>query len=165
MNQLTLQQIERERLNGKIIMTLNILKSEIDRINRIGLSTTDNESISKWSGISLEEVKQLREICHILNLENIMYDVAIEEPKKFLTKKEAEKLLVCNVIERVHEVLETYLYPFDVIVHGMSFVQQENTNDISEKNIINFLPIKEHAENLYLGRKALYEYHSGKATD
>lgn len=162
MNQLPLEQIEKERLNGRIIMTLNILKSEIARMNRTGFSVTDNETISKWSGISLEEIKQLREICHVFNLENIMCDVALEEPMKLLTIEEAEAVLVRSVIERIHEVLETYPYAFEIIMHGMSFIQCEGANNLSEKDIINFPQIKEYAKYLYLGRKALYEYHSGK---
>lgn len=105
---------EQERYYGKVIMAITAIKDLSDSL-MFGWS---KENLAKWMGSTLEEIKQLEEICYLLS-----YDGVVRNNLKLLAKERdagPNSPIIQLCLQKMRKyVLNNYTYPKDVIQYAV----------------------------------------------
>lgn len=148
-------EIDKERMNGKIIMAINIIKDQNKLAPYVHSSEVPvtEEKLARWMGISKEVAEQVDSLCYSLAPKVLAWALICEHKHKLLSVEQARSCLIKRIKEKVLYAEENYHFPFDVIKHAMPVQLLDDNKEMSEDNIANIGIINSMAYEIYEGIK------------
>lgn len=153
------REIEKERLNGKIIMAIKIIKDQ----NKLAPYVHSSEvpvtvdKLARWMDISKKAAEQVDSLCYTLAPKVLVWSLIYEYNHMLISVEQARCYLIKRIKEKVLYAEENYHFPFDVIKHAMPIQLLDEEKEICEDNIENIGIINSMAYEIYEGIKVLNE--------
>lgn len=129
----------KERMNGKIIMAINIIKDQNKLAPYVysGDIRVSEDDLARWMNVSKEKAEQVVSLCYRLALEVLEWAVIQEQKQNLLSIEQAKKYLIEKIEEKVRYAQKHYRFPYDVIKCAMPINLIDEEKGFSEDNIEN----------------------------
>lgn len=152
-------EINKERMNGKIIMAINIIKDQnkLAPYVHYGDIRVSEDELARWMDVSKKEAEQVMSLCYRLAPEVLEWAVIQEQIHTLRSVEQAKKCLIEKIGEKVCYAEECYKFPFDVIKWAMPIKLINEEKGFSEDNIENDGMLNKLANNVYEDIKAIRE--------
>ncbi len=115
---MTTQEIEKQREIGKLLLLVEIIHQENDRVANGGISFFSREKLANWSSMKEEEVEKLIDVCESLDTANLPTDAASNKRKDYPAGSNAYAF-----------ILHTYMGYGDFVLRNL---KSENLSKVCE---------------------------------
>lgn len=150
-------EIDKERMHGKIIMAIKIIRDQNKLAPYVHSSEVpvSEDILACWMDVSQEVAGHVMSLCYTLAPEVLVWAVIREQKYNSLSIEQARKSLVEKIEEKVLYAEEHYNFPFDVIKYAMPISLIAAEKGIKEDNIENMCIINSMAFDICEGIKRI----------